>query len=159
VQWIGNSESSVQSLGSHWQMAMCLHWTDSQWPLMPALLPTLLDLLNNPDKPIKYHKNGTLFFIENCPNFIYKNKEYDIQKILPTCSKILELKGHKNGSKIEGIVMLNQQLAYVSFDTESDKIEKQINLGNYEIKSNVLMDSNAIYYIDGLNRIQEIKID
>lgn len=115
--------------------------------------------LNNPDKPIKYHKNGTLFFIENCPNFIYKNKEYDIQKILPTCSKILELKEHKNGSKIEGIVLLNQQLTYVSFDAESAKIEKQINLGNYEIKSNVIIDSNTVYFIDGLNRIQEIKID
>ena len=115
--------------------------------------------LNNPDKAIKYHKDGSLFFVENCPNFIYKNKEYDIQKILPTCIKILELKEHKNGSKIEGIVLLNQQLTYVSFDPNKHKVDKEIDLGNYEIKSNLIMDLNSIYFIDGMNRLLEIQVD
>ena len=115
--------------------------------------------INNPDKPIKYHKNGSLFFIENCPNFIYKNKEYDIQKILPTCTKILELKEHKNGSKIEGIVLLNQQLTYVSFDPIKSKVDREIDLGNYEIKSNLIIDLNSIYFIDGMNRLLEIQVD
>lgn len=115
--------------------------------------------INNPDKPIKYHKNGSLFFTENCPNFIYKNKEYDVQKILPSCSKILELKEHKNASKIEGIVLLNQQLTYVSFDPNKSKVDREIDLGNYEIKSNLIMDLNSIYFIDGMNRLLEIQVD